>query len=207
MPPRAAPFSERLRKFIAIDPETGCHIWMGSLTAAGYGKFSVRHQTHRGAHVVAWELKYGPVPEGLELDHLCRNRRCANPAHLEPVTHRVNCLRGLGVSAKNIRKTHCPRGHDLVSKPSRPGARYCPICDAVSKRLSEQRRQARAIRKGRQRGEGNHRAKLTELQVLEIRTSPATPAQLAARYGVSKSLISAVRRREVWTHLGEGASP
>lgn len=100
----------------------GCWPWLGYLQpSAGYGMHG-----RRLAHRVAYELAVGPIPQGLELDHLCRNRGCVNPAHLEPVTHRTNALRGEGVGARNARMSGCPCGrpYDLVDG----GKRRCRPC-------------------------------------------------------------------------------
>lgn len=82
---------------------------------------------------IEWEKVNGPVPDGLELDHLCRNTGCINPLHLEPVTHQVNVLRGNSVSAQNSRKTHCPQGHmlvepNLVMSRLKMNERICRTC-------------------------------------------------------------------------------
>lgn len=114
-----------------VDEVTGapCHLWTGACTN-GYGRFSLNGQD-RLAHVVAWEWAYGPVPDGLELDHLCRRRNCVNIAHLELVTHVVNLHRGLTVPALNAAKTHCVHGHllegsNLYVRPD--GSRECRVC-------------------------------------------------------------------------------
>lgn len=80
-----------------------------------------------GAHRVAYEEIMGPVPEGLELDHLCRTRSCVNPSHLEPVTHRENMNRG---DVATRRKTHCPKGHpyDEENTGIYNGYRNCRAC-------------------------------------------------------------------------------
>lgn len=91
------------------DPE-GCWVWP-SVSPSGYGwaKWNGRSIT---AHRVAWVLEHGALlPEGLEVDHLCRNRACVNPAHLEGVSKKENILRGEAPSAQNARKTHCLWGH------------------------------------------------------------------------------------------------
>lgn len=96
----------------------------------GYG--DIRRTGSRLLHVFAWEVLRGPVPAGLELDHLCRNRACCNPDHLEPVTRRVNTLRSpLSQGALNAAKTACPKGHQLSGDNLVAWAlpkRICRIC-------------------------------------------------------------------------------
>lgn len=112
----------------------GCWEWQGkSVQTSGYGQLNYGG-TRRLAHRLAYELAVGPVPEGLVLDHLCRNRLCVNPMHLEPVTNRENLRRGEGWAGRNARKTHCDRGHELTAdnvkvRPSRNG-RECRACAA-----------------------------------------------------------------------------
>ena len=93
--------------------DQGCWEWLGYHDANGYGKFAVRG-FGRYAHRLIYELLTGPIPEGLELDHLCRNPRCIRPDHLEAVTHRENLMRGVGPAAQNARKTHCVNGHEFT---------------------------------------------------------------------------------------------
>lgn len=118
-------------------PELGpCWLWTASLNNHGYGRFrfgSRRDGSSReiSAHVWAYVDAAGPVPPGLELDHLCRVTRCVRPSHLEPVTHRENTLRSESPSAQSARKTHCPQGHaytgdNLHIRPN--GSRRCRIC-------------------------------------------------------------------------------
>ena len=94
-------------KVVKREPDE-CWLWTGCQTPKGYGRFA-----HRRAHRMAYEYLVGPIPEGLVIDHLCRVRHCVNPAHMEVVTAGENVLRGIGVSAKNRTKTHCPQGHPL----------------------------------------------------------------------------------------------
>lgn len=133
---------------------TQCWLWRGTLND-GYGQFSVRrvtHQAHHRAHRIAWELLRSRIPDGLQLDHLCRVRNCVNPAHLEVVTNRENVKRGVGLTAINARKTHCKHGHPLtpdnvrVEVDRRSGAvgRKCKACKVLLCRAQEAlRREAR----------------------------------------------------------------
>jgi hypothetical protein len=85
----------------------------------------------RRAHRVAFEWLVGPVPKGLVLDHLCRNRGCVNPSHLEPVTQQVNTLRGAGPAARNANKAHCKWGHEFTPENTgvdKRGKRWCKTC-------------------------------------------------------------------------------
>lgn len=123
--------------------EGECIVWIGDTNAAGYGRIGVGGRRVL-AHRYAWERQHGPVPDGLELDHLCRNRACVNLAHLEPVTHRVNVLRGEAPAAKVVRSDVCKRGHayDEANTHVGPdGKRYCRKCRAM--RARRYRRAAR----------------------------------------------------------------
>lgn len=101
---------------VPVHPKDECWPWDGAINSCGYGSFRVKDGkawTSCGAHRVGYEYFRGKVPEGLELDHLCRRRDCVNPWHLEAVEKRVNILRGDGAGAKAARKTHCKYGHPL----------------------------------------------------------------------------------------------
>lgn len=100
-----------------VAPTGFCWEWTGARSNTGYGHFFVdggrAEPKTRGAHRVAWELLIGPIPEGLVLDHLCRNRGCVNPDHLEPVTDQVNMRRGKSPNAVSASTNVCRRGHSL----------------------------------------------------------------------------------------------
>lgn len=109
-----------------------CWPWLASVNGEGYGWF--RDGKVRNAHRVAYEHFVGPIPAGMDVDHLCRNTGCVNPAHLQPVSRRENILRGIGVTAQNARKTRCKRGHPLSGDnlllDSR--GRACRACRALT---------------------------------------------------------------------------
>lgn len=105
---------ERFEKY--VKRSGSCWLWQGHVNSRNhYGYFTVRcsgHYLSVLAHRWSYSHFVGHIPQGHDLDHLCRNRRCVNPDHLEPVTRRENLLRGIGViTIENSKKTHCPKGH------------------------------------------------------------------------------------------------
>ena len=142
------------RLYVPI-PEIGCFMWFGAINiTTGYGIIKIDGKQWL-AHRAMYIIEKGEILEGLVLDHLCRNRWCVNPNHLEPVTHKTNILRGIGFSAVNSRKTHCPNGHiydDENTHISKQGYRRCRACDRdrwgnnVSRQLARNTRR-RELRK------------------------------------------------------------
>ena len=126
------PEQERFWKLVAMADRASCWEWLGPKDWDGYGLFRRNTTTSARAHRLSYEFLIGPIPDGLVIDHLCRNRACMNPAHMEPVTNGTNVLRGYSGSAKNARKTHCKRGHPLSGENLRvngnAGERICRIC-------------------------------------------------------------------------------
>ena len=119
------------------DGPGGCWEWVAGLGTGGYASFSWDGKTCL-AHKLAYQRLVGQVPDGLELDHMCRVRHCVNPEHLEPVTHVENVRRGDG-GKYLLAKTHCPQGHpyseeNTYTRPS--GSRCCRTCRRESQRVA-----------------------------------------------------------------------
>ncbi len=130
--------------------EDECWPWFGAHNGLGYGQMGAG-PTRLYAHRLSYELAKGPIPTGLELDHLCRNSVCVNPKHLEAVTHQENNLRG---NNNHRNKTHCPQGHpyDLVNTYRFNGGRWCRPCH---KKADERYR----IRKRAEKGNNDSRSR------------------------------------------------
>ena len=112
-------FEERF--WSKVDATGDCWLWTAALNSGGYGAFR-----SRPAHRVAYELLVGPIQD--TLDHLCRNRRCVNPDHLEPVSSVENVMRGESIAARNARKATCQRGHDEWAERKDGNGRWCRAC-------------------------------------------------------------------------------
>lgn len=130
---------------VALPDENGCLLWTAAKNSAGYGNFGYGSRTVK-AHRFAYEAMAAPIPDGLSLDHLCRNRACVAPDHLEPVTHRTNVLRGESPSALRARLTHCPQGHPYSEENTRVSSRNERSCRTCHR--SRERARKTALRQG-----------------------------------------------------------
>ena len=136
----------------AFKPHAGqrsaCWIWPGYITSYGYGVIQRYRKKSLLAHRVIYEATVGDIPNGLQIDHLCRNRSCINPNHMEIVNARTNTLRGIGPTATNARKTHCSKGHRLMGTNlyTHKNRRRCRTCDV--NRAKKRRRHSRAACRG-----------------------------------------------------------
>ena len=99
---------ERFEK--KIEKTETCWNWVGGISGTGYGNFWLLGKSI-SAHKFAYLMFKGNIKKGLQIDHLCKNRKCVNPEHLEVVTCRENLMRGNGFNRVNAEKTHCPAGH------------------------------------------------------------------------------------------------
>lgn len=120
------------RFWLKVDAEGDCWLWTATVNHHGYGQIGTVGRKLGMAHRVGYELLVGPIAPGLELDHLCRNPRCVNPDHLEPVTHAENMRRAPWTAPNSKRaKTHCPHGHPYSGDNlfvNKRGRRECRTC-------------------------------------------------------------------------------
>ncbi len=130
------------RFWAKVNKTRTCWLWTGATTGPkhnyGHCWFDRRYQ---GAHRVSYQLLVGPIPSGLDIDHLCRVRLCVNPAHLEAVTRRENLLRGNTIIARCAAVTHCPRGHEYTPEntghTSGRNDRWCIVCSRAKGKTPE----------------------------------------------------------------------
>ncbi len=136
---RKIPIIERFLAKIVKDKETGCWNWVGYVNKGGYGLISSDTRpllSHRVSHT----FYKGDIPKGFDIDHLCRNRSCCNPDHLEAVTRKENLKRGIGpqlASERSKAATHCPKGHEYTVENTRyrtQGWKLCRICSRANRR-------------------------------------------------------------------------
>ena len=127
-----------------------CWLWERGCTRDGYGVLWIKGKGADRVHRLSYRTFVGRIPEGYEIDHLCRNRACCNPAHLEAVPKKVNILRGFGTGAKFARRTHCLNGHEFTKENTRieksiygTDSRRCRECDRTYTRLKMRRLRAK----------------------------------------------------------------
>lgn len=170
---KRGPLIERFFRFAGKKSYEECWNWRGYVGPGGYGEIQKgpKGGGHLMAHRAAWEIFHGPIPEGLVIDHLCRNRRCVNPVHLRTCTMKENILCGVSLSAVNAKKTHCFNGHSLADayiSILRNGnkVRRCRTCQKITRRRPRSFKftmaQAVAIRKLWNNG-GISKAKLAKM--------------------------------------------
>lgn len=126
---------QRIWRNITVD-ESGCWVWEAHLQSAGYAQVMIDGQRFL-LHRLTYTMFVGPIPDGLQIDHLCRVRRCVNPEHLDPVTPTENTMRGESPHAKNAAKKSCLRGHPLTGENlylTPNGARRCRTCRRLHKK-------------------------------------------------------------------------
>ena len=143
MPRKSEPLDQRIKRRVVVQ-DSGCWDWLGAKSQAGYGRITLPTGKTWGrtdwAHRVSYETFVGPIPAGLDLDHLCRNTSCVNPEHLEPVTRAEN-LHRVAVS-----RTHCAHGHEFTEENTRilPRGRRCKACERRRSNESNARKRAAA---------------------------------------------------------------
>lgn len=157
---------DRLSKHSIPEPNSGCHIWIGSTTVGGYGVINILKvgvgAKHLSAHRVSYFINKGPIPNGFTIDHLCNNTYCINPFHLEAKTLKDNLLRSNSPSMINLRKTHCNKGHEFTEGNTiinKNGSRDCRVCVKSKKKRHYNNRREHILSVKKKYWEKNKKAK------------------------------------------------
>jgi hypothetical protein len=187
------------RFWAKVRPTGFCWEWIAGTDHGGYGRF--RHEQRTAmAHRVAYGFLVGPIEDGLHVDHLCRNRKCVNPDHMDLVTNEENIRRGFGPNHFHSLKTHCPEGHpyDGYNLKMENGKRRCRVCRNKVQRESRRRRTAARLLDA---GPYVPPKTLSDAQVdlmLEMSKHGLTQREIAPLFGVGKSTagVEMLRRRK-----------
>lgn len=132
-----------LLKKVLIDPNTECWLWQGHVGPDGYARSVFLNKKQESVHRVSYLTFVGEIPGGMAIDHICRNRKCCNPKHLQVLSVKENTLLGIGPTARNRKKTHCPRGHAFDESNTyidTRNARKCRACVKIDNDESAQRK-------------------------------------------------------------------
>lgn len=129
---------------VSIVPVTGCWLWMRGINVGGYGRIKLGGKWFL-AHRLSYEAFVGALDNGLVIDHLCRNRWCVNPCHLEQVTNRTNIVRGISPAARSASAARCVNGHDFTCENTyerKGGGRACRACGRIKVAAYKARKRA-----------------------------------------------------------------
>lgn len=201
--------SARFWSYVDKNGTNGCWEWTSSLYPQGYGRFWLYPRNLR-AHRISYTITKGPIPQGLVLDHLCRNRKCVNPDHLEAVTNRQNTLRGIsGIKAAAPpanKEFFCVQGHERTPENTyrrSNGVQECRKCRQMKAIEYEYRKNPGRppINQNGQDGAKNPNAKLSEKDVLDIFRSKERTGILCRLYGVAPATITDIRGGRSWLAL------
>lgn len=191
----ARPEIDRFNEKYIVDEATGCWNWAGSLVGRNAKSPAERGVFYLGpghdrTRVLAYRWSYehfvGPIPEGLQIDHLCRNPRCVNPEHLEPVTARENVRRGTSHIAQLMDTTHCPRGHELFGDNlyiGLDGGRRCKTCRLDRTREYEERNREKRRAADNARRRAKRAAERAAREATSAASNSVAPAATSASIG------------------------
>ena len=211
--------AKRFWSRVAKGPGSGCWEWTGWRNPNGYGRLAANGCAGALAHRVAWEITAGPVPDGMLVLHHCDNPSCVR-AETDPASSHLflgtRADNSRDMDAKGRRRTYVLSGKrdDIVARHAGGesmvdiahslGVHYMSIWRVIRRGAPLAPKKPARQRKGRPRGEGHWKAKLTEADVREIRAARATGVPIAAlvsRFGVDKALVSRIANRRLWAHV------